>query len=1116
MNAPQSKAKALFLDAVELLTPAQRQAYLDVECGDDVALRCEVEDLLRHFGQVGSFLESTPADPALTVDEPLIQETPGTVIGPYKLLEQIGEGGFGIVFMAEQQQPVRRKVALKVLKPGMDTHQVVARFEVERQALAIMDHPNIAKVLDGGTTPSGRPYFVMELVKGAPISDFCDQNHLTLRERLGLFVSVCRAVQHAHQKGIIHRDLKPSNVLVTLHDTTPVVKVIDFGVAKALGQELTDKTLFTGFAQMVGTPLFMSPEQAGQSGLDVDTRSDIYSLGVLLYELLTGTTPFDKEWLRTASYEEIRRIIREEEPVKPSTRINTLGEAAGTVSANRNSDPVRLSQLLRGELDWVVMKALEKDRNRRYESASAFAADVQRYLADEPVQACPPTVWYRFRKFTRRNKAVLTTATALAVAILVGIGSLIGTVTVLAENNAQIKRDQKKTKDALAREKQTSEELRQVLYRHGIALAQREWLANNVARAEQLLNECPEELREWEWHYVKRLCRAGKRPLHGTAAAPVTCVAYSPDGRRVAAGRRNGVVDVWDVATGRLQIAVGNHTEIVRDLAFSPDSQFLASAGEDGGVRVISLATGQLIHTFPTPTPFLRKITYSPDGRYLAASDTLGTVQVWDARTRKILHVLPRQRYAVMGLAFDPDSKRLAVGDLDGKVTVNELGLAGFREVLTFPTHTNLRSLAWSPRGEWLATVADDKTVRLWDAAAGLAVRTFWGHGGSVFTVAFRPDGRCLASASYDKSVKLWDPSTGQELLTLHGTGPSMPDLYPAVAFSPDGDHLVTGSEQRDAVRLWDVNFPAEGRTLPLGGSISNLTLAFSPDGTQIAAVGPPGQTVVVCHAGTGRQLFRLKGHKYWVRSIAYSPDGKLLAVAGGNWVTGRDGAIVPGHEAEIKVWQLSNQRELITFRGPPGAFTSVAFSPDGKRLAAAVREQDKPGAIFVWDSTSGVELQTWREPDAMIGCVAFSPSLPRLASEVSGGVVKLLDMNTGLAVGMLRGHTAPITCLSISRDGQLLATAADRTIKIWDFTTGNELRALRGLPSTVHGMAFSPNGKRLATTADQGVVSLWDVTTGHEVLTLQGGGWPVAFSPDGSRLTSTSREGIRIWQIAD
>jgi eukaryotic-like serine/threonine-protein kinase len=413
--------QSLFIEALEKEDPAERAAFLDQRCAGDPPLRQRIERLLHQHGTAGRFLDSPAEKVVATIDEPA-GERAGTVIGPYKLLEQIGEGGFGIVFMAEQLQPIRRKVALKVLKPGMDTRQVIGRFEAERQALALMDHANIAKVLDAGQTADGRPYFVMDLVRGVPITTYCDQARLTPRERLELFADVCQAVQHAHQKGIIHRDIKPSNVLVTLQDGSPLVKVIDFGIAKALGQQLSDRTVFTGFAQMIGTPLYMSPEQAALSNVDVDTRTDIYSLGVLLYELLTGTTPFDDTRLLAADYDELRRIIREEDPPKPSTRLSTLGRAAPTVAAQRRSDPKRLSQLFQGELDWIVMKALEKDRNRRYETAKGFAMDVQRYLSDEPVLACPPSAGYRFRKFARRNKTALTTAALVALALVAGIG----------------------------------------------------------------------------------------------------------------------------------------------------------------------------------------------------------------------------------------------------------------------------------------------------------------------------------------------------------------------------------------------------------------------------------------------------------------------------------------------------------------------------------------------------------------------------------------------------------------------------------------------------------------------------------------------------------------------
>ncbi|MCI0357757.1 MAG: serine/threonine protein kinase, partial [Planctomycetaceae bacterium] len=421
MTTPSLSEEAIFLAALDKATRQERAAYVEGACAGNEPLRCRVLELLASHDASRGPLDAPPEGLSATIDTPL--ERPGTQIGPYKLIEQIGEGGMGTVWMAQQSEPVKRLVAVKLIKAGMDSRQVIARFEAERQALALMDHTNIARVLDAGTTSAGRPYFVMDLVRGVPITRYCDEHHLTPKARLELFMPVCQAIQHAHQKGIIHRDLKPSNVLVALYDGKPVPKVIDFGVAKAAGQPLTEQTLVTGFGNIVGTLEYMSPEQAEINQLDIDTRSDIYSLGVLLYELLTGSPPFSRKELEKAGMLEMLRVIREQEPSRPSTKLSTA-EGLPTLAANRGTEPAKLTKLVRGELDWIVMKALEKDRSRRYETATGLSADIQHYLNDEPVIACPPSAGYRLRKFVRRNKGPVLAASLVAVAL---IGGIIGT-----------------------------------------------------------------------------------------------------------------------------------------------------------------------------------------------------------------------------------------------------------------------------------------------------------------------------------------------------------------------------------------------------------------------------------------------------------------------------------------------------------------------------------------------------------------------------------------------------------------------------------------------------------------------------------------------------------------
>src|SRR3989449_6073361 len=422
MNANE-RVERIFSQAVEIESPSHRAAFLQGACGDDVELRQRIEQLIRAHEGAGGFLKiKTDPEVQTVISETPLTEGPGTVIGRYRILEQVGEGGFGVVYVAEQREPAKRRVALKVIKLGMDTRQAVARFEAERQARALMDHPNIAKVLDAGATEAGRPYFVMELVRGIKITEFCDEKSVPTADRLRLFTQVCQAIQHAHQKGLIHRDIKPSNILVTVNDDVPVPKIIDFGIAKATAGPLTDMTFFTAFEQFIGTPAYMSPEQAEMTSLDIDTRTDIYSLGVLLYELLTGRTPFDPSELLQSGLDEMRRTIREKEPDRPSTRLSTMAEGElTTVAKQRHTEAPRLIHLVRGDLDWIVMKCLEKDRARRNETANGLASDIQRHLNNEPVVARPPSALYRIEKLARRNRLAFTAAALVALALVLGI-----------------------------------------------------------------------------------------------------------------------------------------------------------------------------------------------------------------------------------------------------------------------------------------------------------------------------------------------------------------------------------------------------------------------------------------------------------------------------------------------------------------------------------------------------------------------------------------------------------------------------------------------------------------------------------------------------------------------
>jgi WD40 repeat protein/tRNA A-37 threonylcarbamoyl transferase component Bud32 len=1064
--------------------------------------------------------------PCDTSAHPSVTEGAGTIIGRYKLLQQIGEGGFGVVYMAEQKEPVKRRVALKIIKLGMDTKEVIARFEAERQALALMDHPHIAKVLDAGTTETGRPYFVMELVKGVSIAEFCDQNQLPARARLELFVPVCQAVQHAHTKGVIHRDLKPSNILVTLHDGKPVPKVIDFGVAKALNQELTEKTLFTAYGHMVGTPQYMSPEQAEMSGLDVDMRSDIYSLGVVLYELLTGTTPLEARKLRSAAYAEMQRLIREEEAPRPSQRVSTLGERLTVVARDRHCNPVQLAQLLRGELDWIVLKALEKDRARRYETANGLARDLQHYLVDEPVEACPPSAGYKLRKFVRKYKAGLATAAAFAVLLMLGMlvstwqavramqAEAMATANALqAEGKEQEATQQRDDARALAEKLQAAlEQLRRTTYAAQMNLAQHAWEKASVGRMRELLDQHrpkagEPDLRGFEWHYLNRLDHSELLTFHGLTSR-VSNMVFSPDGKRLAAGsagtrdgtqgaRVGGEVKVWDAQTGKELLTLKTRSWCV---AFSPDGTRLANAGGEG-VKVWDAQTGQELLSLQGAS---WRVAYSPDGKRIASVSNDTTVKVWDAQTGQELLAFKGHTELVYSVAFSPDGKRL-VSTGGGAVKVWDAQSG--QELLSLKAISySPQGVAFSPDGKRLASGDSDRAT-VWDAQTGQELLSLKGRTGWVDGVTFSPDGKRLASGSWLGMLQIWDLQTGQEIRTLKGGGGS-------VVFSPDGQRLVSTSAD-NTVKVWDAHKDQENLTLQGAGGPS---VAFSPDFRRLASASLDS-TVQVRDVQTGQLTLTFKGHTVPVLGVAFSPDGKSLASGGGGHKTVDGWGVSPGDRAELKVWDAQTGQEVLSLPGLTGIVRKVAFSPDGKRLAGAGGRPGQPGGqreakVTVWDVQTGQELLTLSHTEGLgpLSDVAYSPDGKRLASVRRGGV-KVWDAQTGRELLTLKADTSGV---AFSPDGKRLASGGsgrEAVLRAWDAQTGQELLALKGHTSRVGSIAFSPDGKRLASGGAEGAVKVWDAQTGQELLTLQGGGYgDVAFSPDGTRLASATDGTVTIW----